>query len=453
MSDLLPFRRVHLIGAGGAGMSGLAKILAQAGHQVSGSDLKPSAMLQALAGVGITTWVGHRPGEMAAMDLVVASSAVPPNDLEIAASRHAGVPVWERPRLLAAMTRQMPAIGITGTHGKTTGSAMTVTALRAAGLDPSFMVGGHLIDLNTNAHLGRRDLFVLEADEAFGTFLSLELRSLLVTNIEADHLDHYRTLEAMEKAYVEVASRVHGPVVGCVDDPGVRALAGHLDGLIGYGTQETARWRLIDIRHDGVSVTGRVAGPQGEIDFRIPKPGRHVALNATGVLALIGEMGFSAADAASGLASFGGVRRRFEIRAERGGVMIVDDYAHHPTEIAATLAAAREGHTGRIVAVFQPHRYTRTLEHGPAFARALGAADVVVVADVYAAGEAPIPGVNGRTIADGIDGDRIVEYVARRVDLATTVAALVHPGDLVLLLGAGDVTGVADELVPLLVEA
>lgn len=449
MPDLVPYRRVHVVGAGGSGMSGLAKLLVQCGHQVTGSDLKPGVMLRALEGAGADTWIGHRPDMTVKADLVVVSSAVPAHDPEVRAAREAGIEVWERPQLLAAITDRLGTLGITGTHGKTTGTAMAVTALRALGRDPSFMVGGRLIDLNTNSHLGEEDLFVLEADEAFGTFLSLELDGLLITNIEADHLDYYGSVEEMEDAFAEVASRVNGPVVGCLDDAGVQRLASRNDSLIGYGSGEEARWRISGLQHRDGGVGFSLVG-SSQVEVWVPKPGNHVARNAAGVIALLAESGFDPAEVAAGLRGFTGVRRRFEIRSRRGGVVLVDDYAHHPTELAATLEAARLGHPGRIVAVFQPHRFTRTEELGQALGEALSVADRVFVSDVYAAGEAPIPGVSGNTVLAGVSDPSMATYVPRRADLAAAVADEVVSGDLVLLLGAGDVTQVADELAPLL---
>jgi UDP-N-acetylmuramate--alanine ligase len=449
MPDLVPYRRVHVIGAGGSGMSGLAKLLVQCGHQVTGSDLKPGMMLSALEGAGADTWIGHRPDMTVKADLVVVSSAVPPHDPEVTAAREAGIEVWERPQLLAAITERLGTIGITGTHGKTTGTAMAVTALRALGRDPSFMVGGRLIDLNTNSHLGEEDLFVLEADEAFGTFLSLELDGLLITNIEADHLDYYGSVESMEDAFAEVADRVDGPVVACFDDAGVQRLAARHDSLIGYGFDERVRWRMSGIEHRDGGVAFSLLG-SSQVDVWVPKPGHHIARNAAGVIALLAEFGFDPGEVAEGLKGFTGVRRRFEVRSRRGGVILVDDYAHHPTEVAATLKAARLGHRGRIVAVFQPHRFTRTEELGLALGEALSLADQIFISDVYAAGEAPIPGVSGNSVLAGISDPTKATYVPRRADLAEAVAAEVEAGDLVLLLGAGDVTQVADELTPLL---
>ncbi len=454
MPDLVPFARVHMIGAGGAGMSGLAKLLAQSGHAVTGSDLKPSTALSGLEEAGVEVWVGHRPDRVLGADLVVASSAVPPGDPEIVAARKAGIEVWERPRLLDAVTRRLPTIGVTGTHGKTTGTAMLVTALRALGRNPSFMVGGELVDLNTNAHLGEETLFVLEADEAFGTFLGLELDGLVVTNVETDHLDHYKTTAALADAFLTVARRVDGPVVACIDDPGAAAIAAAVPGSVGYGFSAEAAWRIAEVTHGSGSVSFTLHGPDATVPVTVPKPGEHVARNAAGVLTLLGSLGHDVAAAARGLASFGGVRRRFDVRGRVSGVTIVDDYAHHPTEVATTIAAADVGHHGRIVAVFQPHRFTRTAEHGVTLGRSLAGADRVFVTDVYAAGEAPIPGVTGRVVADAArEAGADATYVARRVDLAPVVAAAVEPGDLVLLMGAGDVTLVADELSLLLAGA
>ncbi len=438
--------RVHLVGAGGAGMSGLAKLLASLGHDVSGSDLKPSPRLDALADLGVATWVGHRPEDMATVDLIVMSSAVPDRDPEVRAARSAGALSWERPELLDAMTTTMPAIGFTGTHGKTTSTALAITAVRSLGLDPSFLVGGQMAALNMGAHLGTDDLFLLEADEAFGTFRKLHLESLLVTNIEADHLDYYGTVSALEEAFSLVARRVDGPVVACTDDAGVRRLAARTD-LITYGTNPEAQWRLSEIRSIKGNVHFELAGATFAGDVTVPKPGAHIARNAAGVIALLAELGHDPAEVVAGLASFAGVRRRFEVRSRVADVTVVDDYAHHPTEIAATIAAGREGGWRRVWAVFQPHRYTRTAEHGPAFGDALAAADRVIVTDVYAAGEAPIPGVGGRLVAEAVGAaGGTAKFIPDLSEAGANLASDVEPGDLVLLLGAGDVNTLAEPL-------
>jgi UDP-N-acetylmuramate--alanine ligase len=454
VAELVDFRRIHIVGVAGSGMSGLAKMFSQAGHEVTGSDIKPAAVLRVLEGAGVGTWVGHRPERVGEWDLVVASSAVPESDPELMAAARVGVPVWARPQLLDALTATLPTVGVTGTHGKTTTTAMMVTAFHALGRDPSFLVGGEVIDLNTSAHLGQESLLVLEADEAFGTFRGLDLAALAVTNIEADHLDHYRTLDALEAAFSDVAGRVAGPVVACVDDPGVRSLMLSVPAVVGYGTSNDATWRVEGIEHRRSAVAFTVVGPSGPVPVTVPKPGDHVARNATAVLALLGEMGLDVRAAAEGLSRFGGVRRRFEIKGAFRDTLVVDDYAHHPTEVAATIAAASLGHHGEVIAVFQPHRYTRTSELGEDIGRALAGADRVFVTDVYAAGEAPIPGVTGRLVAEAAAREgATVEYVPARQELAAAVLRSIRPGALVLLLGAGDITLVADELVVLLAEA
>jgi len=438
--------RVHIVGAGGAGMSGLAKLLAKLGHEVSGSDLKPSPQMDALTDLGVDTWVGHRPEAMARVDLIVTSSAVPAEDSEVVAAARRGAVWWERPELLDAITARIPAVGFTGTHGKTTSTALAVTAMRSLGVDPSFLVGGQMVALNTGAHLGEDPLFILEADEAFGTFRKLHLEALLVTNIDADHLDYYGTVSALEEAFALVAGRVSGPVVGCIDDGGVRRLAARKD-LVTYGTDADATWRLENIR----SVKGTVhfdlatKGYSGHVT--VPKPGAHVARNAAGVVALLAELGHDPGAVSDGLADFAGVRRRFEVRSRVADVTVVDDYAHHPTEIAATIAAGREGGWRRVWAVFQPHRYTRTAEHGPALGESLAVADRVIVTDVYSAGEAPVPGVGGRLVADAVSAaGGTVDFAPQLSEAGTLLAANVEPGDLVLLLGAGDVNTLAEPL-------
>jgi UDP-N-acetylmuramate--alanine ligase len=443
---LVGAHHIHLVGAGGAGMSGLAKLLAGQGHLVTGSDLKPGRLFESLLDAGIETWLGHRPERAATADLVVASSAVPRRDPELTAAAAAGVPVWERPRLLDAFTRHLPGIGITGTHGKTTTTGLAVAAFHGLGRDPTFLVGGELVALNTGAHLGNPELFVLEADEAFGTFRHLHLRGLVVTNIEADHLDYYGSLAALEEAFALVANRVRGPVVGCIDDLGVRRLAKRAP-LIGYGTDPDASWRLADVVHGDGEVRFRLVGPDVSVPVRIPRPGIHVARNAAGALALLGELGYDVTAAVGGVAEFSGVRRRFEIRSRVAGVTVVDDYAHHPTEVAATIASGRLGGWRRVMVVFQPHRYTRTAELGPAFGEPLAAADRVIVTDVYSAGEPPQPGVSGRLVAEAVSaagGD--VAYVPSVYDVPALLVPELRDGDLVLLLGAGDVNAIADDI-------
>lgn len=440
------FKRIHMVGAAGSGMSGLAKLLAGRGYEVTGSDLKPNRALDALEDIGIETWVGHRPERMNEPQLVVASSAVPERDPELQAAAANGAVVWERPALLDAFTAEMPGIGISGTHGKTTTTGLTVAALHGIGVDPTFLVGGELVTENTFAHIGNEDVFVLEADEAFGTFRHLHLRALLVTNIEADHLDYYKTMYALEEAFALVANRTEGPVVGCIDDPGVQRLAQRAE-VVTYGQSPAAHWRLEDIEHGIGEVSFRLYGPDTMVEVSVPRPGVHIALNAAGTIALLAELGYDPHAAAAGISTFGGVRRRFETRVHLGGITVVDDYAHHPTEVGATISAGRLGGWSRVWAIFQPHRYTRTAALGPAFGEPLATADKIIVTDVYSAGEAPQPGVTGRVVADAVSaagGD--VTYVPSIHDITAELVPQLAGGDVVLLLGAGDINSIADDI-------
>jgi UDP-N-acetylmuramate--alanine ligase len=444
--------RVHIVGAGGAGMSGLAKLLSQLGHDVSGSDVKPGYMLDTLRDVSVDVWVGHRPDRVQDVDLVIASSAVPESDPEIRAARASGIDVWRRPALLNALSKRHTTIGFAGTHGKTTSTALAVTAMRGIGRDPTFLVGGEMVGLNTGASLGSEDVFLLEADEAFGTFRHLELDAILVTNIEADHLDHYGTVAALEDAFAQVADRVAGPTVGCIDDPGVRRLAQRTS-ISTYGFSQDATWRITSLEHRDGGVRFVLEGPDGSTPVVLPKPGEHLASNAAGVLALLAQRGDDFQAAAAALEGFSGVRRRYEIKAKVRDVTIVDDYAHHPTEVAATIAAASVGSAGRVIVVFQPHRYTRTADLAPEFGAPLALADAVFVTDVYAAGEQPIIGVSGRLVVEATEAaGGTVRFVPRITEVAHAVAEIAKPGDTVLLLGAGDITSVASE-VALAVEA
>jgi UDP-N-acetylmuramate--alanine ligase len=432
-------------------MSGLAKLLSQMGHSVTGSDLKMSTTMAGLADLGVDVWAGSRPEAMQGLDLLVTSSAIPAGDPEVVAARDLSVEIWERPRLLTELTARLPTIGATGTHGKTTSTAMLIAAVRATGLDPSFVLGGEITDLRTNASLGEDDLLVLEIDEAFGTFLDLSVKGLMVTNIEPDHLDYYDNLDRLEDAFVEVVRAVDGPVVVGIDDPGGRRLAERTQART-YGTAEDADWRIVDVTAEQASIGFRLIRGEQIHEVGVGRPGLHIARDAAGVLALLGELGFDLVAATDGLRSFSGVRRRFEARGRVAGVTMIDDYAHHPTEIAATLQAVGQGSWKSVWAVFQPHRYTRTLELHREFGGAFTGADHVVITDVFAAGESPQPGVTGALVADAVAArsDSNVHYVQHRSDLAGYLADRVEAGDLVLTLGAGDITTLAGEMAPLL---
>jgi UDP-N-acetylmuramate--alanine ligase len=447
MDDLSRFQRIHIVGVGGAGMSALAKVLAGRGHLVTGSDLRWGSPLAALADLGLDVWSGHRPDSVSTADLVVASSAVPDSDPELSAAEAGGVTVWRRPQLLAALTASMPTIGATGTHGKTSSTAMMVSAVRAAGIDPSFVVGGDLVEFRTNAAVGSDDLFVLEVDEAFGTFEHVSLRGLMVTNVEAEHLDHFGTLDEMESAFARVVRNVDGPVVVCLDDPGAARLA-RRTGVATYGLAPDADWRVVDLVEDAGRSRFDVVSQDTVVSVEVPRTGRHMVRNAAGVVALVAEFGIDPESAARGIASWRGVRRRFENRGTVGGVTVIDDYAHHPTEVAATIREARSSGHRRVVAVFQPHLYSRTERLQGEFGTALAMADVVVVTGVYGSREEPIPGVTGSLVADAAvrAGASNVVYVPHLGDVAGRLVEILVDGDLVLTMGAGDVTVLAPEI-------
>lgn len=448
----LDYDRIHIVGAGGAGMSAIAKVLVGMGHQVSGSDLRGDATLSRLGDFGISAYAGSNPEVARQADLVIASSAVPERDAELLAAAAAGRPVWRRPRLLGAITSGITTIGATGTHGKTTTTALLVNAVRALGQDPSFIVGGDIANLATNGHYGSDPLLIVEADEAFRTFEHLSLRGLVVTNVEPEHLDHFGSEAEMRRSFVTVAAAVDGPVVACADDSGALDLAKQTSSST-YGTDPDSTWRIVDLEtgHEGSHFT--LNGPNSRTQVRLRRPGAHVALNATGALALVGELGWDLERAAEGLAEFSGVSRRWELRGTIGGVTIIDDYAHHPTEVSVNLDAARMSHDGTIWAVFQPHLYSRTQMFSDDFGVALAKADRVVITDVYGSRETPIPGINGELVVDAArsNGAR-VDYVPHRGELATFLAANVAPGDLVITMGAGDITLVPTELAMILSE-
>ncbi|HJQ76974.1 MAG TPA: UDP-N-acetylmuramate--L-alanine ligase [Acidimicrobiia bacterium] len=449
----LPDGRIHIVGAGGAGMSALAKLLVARGHHLSGSDLRGGPALDALSDLGIEVFIGHHPEAVKGAGLVVASSAVPDYDEELERARSLGIEVWRRPQLLAALTGEIPTIGATGTHGKTTTTALLVTALRAMGEDPSFVVGGDLLDLSTNGHFGGADLLVLEADEAFRTFESLVLNGLVITNVEHEHVDHFGSGRELIDAFTGVARSVDGPVVACLDDAGSGEVARNV-GAVTYGVDPEADWRLTGVSTgpEGVSFTLGRRGKSAPVS--LSQPGHHLALDAAGAIALLVELGRDFDDTVGAVAGFRGVGRRWENKGTVAGVSLYDDYAHHPTEVAAVLAAARAVGGGRIWAVFQPHLYSRTERFSKEFGQALAAADVVVVTDVFGAREEPVPGITGELVANAARAAGAeVHYVPHRFELADFLADRVTRGDLVLSLGAGDITLLHGELAPKLAVA
>jgi UDP-N-acetylmuramate--alanine ligase len=451
-------RTVHLIGVGGAGMSGLARLLLAAGHRVTGSDRSESATLEALRALGARVWPGHDGTRMGRPDLVAASTAIRATNPELVAARLLDIPVLGRAQLLALLMAGRTGIAVAGTHGKTTTTGMVVAILEAAGLDPSFAVGGDFKASGVNAAAGAGPHFVAEADESDGSFLELAPTMAVVTNVEADHLDHWGDLASVQRAFRSFVGRLpaDGTAVLCADDPGALDLAAAAAcQVVTYGFATTADVRGDDLTLDAWSSVFTVtAGERSLGQVRLIVPGRHNVQNALGAIAAALAVRAPFEAAVAGLARFTGAARRFHLRAEVGGVTVVDDYAHNPPKVAAALAAARLGPWKRVVAVFQPHLYSRTRLFADDFGLALaGGADLAVVTDVYAAREDPEPGVDGALVAGAAKRarpDLDCVYEPDRTALATRVAALVQPGDLVLTLGAGDITDLADELGPLL---
>lgn len=450
--DLAAVRRAHLIGVGGAGMSGIARLLLARGVAVSGSDLKDSRGLEALRKAGATIFIGHAASQVGRPDAVVISSAIPEANSELADARRRDLSVFARAQILAALAAGHRTLAVTGTHGKTTTTSILSVILDRAGLDPTFVIGGDLNESGSGAGYGAGDIFVAEADESDGSFLLLRPAIGIVTNVEEDHLDFYRGGRAeIEAAFTRFCER-SAKVLACGDDAGVRAVLARANGVdaVTYGLDMSNDVRVVPGGDHGEGARGAVLLDDERIELSLRLPGVHNLMNATAAFLAAVGVGVAPDVAARGAGAFTGVRRRFDRRGVVRGVVFVDDYAHHPTELAATLEAARHVGASRIVAVFQPHRYTRTRSLWRELGESLAAADLVVVTDVYGAGEQPIPGVSGQLVVDALaraaPGTRIV-YLARRIDLAPFLADEVREGDLVLTLGAGDITMVADETI------
>ncbi len=449
--DLSTPATVHLVGIGGAGMSGLARILLQRGHAVTGSDLKESRRTHELDAMGARITIGHDASAVADQDAVVVSSAVRDDNPEVAAAHARGVPVRHRADLLHALMAADHRVLVAGTHGKTTTTSMLVVGLQASGGDPSFSIGAQLNEAGTNAHGGSDPVFVAEADESDRSLLVYRPDLAIVTNAELDHPDTYVSTDDVLDTFATFLARRpdDGIALLGVDDPGgvvlaerARAAGGH---VATYGLAAEADYQVVPAgsQRGTILVDGR---PWAELDLAVP--GHHNLLNATAAVSAAHLLGHDPAVVAAGLRAFQGAARRFQVVGREGGTTVVDDYAHHPTELRATLAAAR-GHTdGRILVVVQPHRYTRTREFGAELGRAAAAADLVWVTDVYGSGEAPVPGVSGRLVADAAEaaGARVTFEPHFRA-LVAALAAEAGDGDLVLLTGAGDISQVGPTLV------
>jgi UDP-N-acetylmuramate--alanine ligase len=459
---------VHFIAIGGAGMSGVARVMLAQGLTVSGSDARESLVLTALAAEGANVHVGHDPGHLEGVDTVVISSAIREDNPELREARRRGLRVLHRSQALASVMQGRRRVAVAGANGKTTTTSMLTVALQACGIDPSFAVGGELARHGTNAHHGTGEVFVAEADESDGSFLVYRPEVAIVTNVQPDHLDFYGTFEAVQDAYARFARTIEpgGLLVTCADDAGSLTLAAvaRAEGIrvLTYGTSPDADVRLTGLGGMGMTSTATLevgAAAPWRHALRIGIPGRHNLLNATAAFIAATEgLGQDRERVLEGLAGFTGTRRRFEPKGEAGGVRVVDDYAHNPGKVAAVVETGRAlAAPGRLIVVFQPHLYSRTRDFAAELAEALGGADVVLVMDVYAAREDPVPGVSGALVADRIrsgarSGARTVDarFLPSWSAVAPTVAALAEPGDLVLTVGAGDVTMVGPEVLRLL---
>ncbi len=452
-SEKLPFQRVHIVGIGGAGMSGIALVLHERGIHVTGSDLKSSRYVRELEAAGIEVHVGHEAATVDAVapDVVVISTAIPESNPEVIRARELGIEVWPRAKMLPALSMGHTTVAVSGTHGKTTTSSMVTTMLDRMGLDPSFLIGGFVEGYNTNAHSGKSSYYVAEADESDGSFLFFNPAVTVVTNIEADHLDHYGTLENLENTFGQFMDTVgeDGWVVACGESEGVRRVAsGCTRKVATYGFEGNGEFDYVCVpQAGGKSLESHleVRCPNGKsVKVTIKaNPGRHNMLNATAAIAVADVLGLDVDAAAEALSTFAGVKRRFTHVADVDGITVVDDYGHHPTEVAATLAAAAGLSYDRVVVVFQPHRYTRTKNLAEQFGAAFADADVLYVMDVFSAGEMPIPGISGKTVANAVvrhGKNAEVNYVPNRRELIARLVDEVKPGDLLITMGAGDVT-------------
>jgi UDP-N-acetylmuramate--alanine ligase len=444
---------VHFVGIGGIGMSGIAEVLANLGYVVQGSDQAENANVKRLREKGVKIAIGHAADNLDGAQVVVVSSAIKPDNPELVAARAQRLPVVRRAEMLAELMRLKSCVAIAGTHGKTTTTSMVAALLDAGGFDPTVINGGIINAYGTNARLGAGDWMVVEADESDGTFLKLPADVAIVTNIDPEHLDHFKSFDAVQEAFRAFVENVpfYGFSVMCTDHPVVQSLVGRIEDhrIITYGENPQADVRLVDISHAGgislftITLRDRAGQSVREIkNVALPMPGRHNALNATAAIAVAHELGVDDNRIREALANFGGVRRRFTRTGMWNGVTIIDDYGHHPVEIAAVLKAARESTKGQVIAVVQPHRYTRLAALFEQFCTCFNDADAVIVAPVYAAGEAPIEGADRDALVQGLrtHGHRRVVALDSPEKLASLVAGMAQPGDYVVCLGAGSIT-------------
>lgn len=449
--DLSEPSRLHVVGVGGPGMSAIAIVLAEMGHDVSGSDLREQPVLDRLRAGGVDVHVGHDRAVVHGCAAVTASSAVPAQNIELQEAAATGVTVLRRAGMLASICARARSVAVAGTHGKTTTTSMLMLILAQAGWRPSFVIGGDVADVGTGAQWTGGEWFVVEADESDGTHLELPLHGTILTNVETDHLDHYGSFEAIVDGFDRYLGQVPGPKVLCADDPVCARLAA-AHGAVTYGLGDDADYRGIDL-HIGAGAQEFDVVHHGTLlgHVALPLRGVYNVRNALGALAMALELGVSFDDAAATLARFGGVARRFDIRGVDGGATLVDDYAHIPGEIAAVLRGARESGDGwqRFVAVFQPNRYNRMNVLSPEYRDAFVDADVIVLTEIYASGTTPIPGVTGKLVVNAVldaHPDARVVWLPRREDLVDWLARELRAGDVSISMGCGDVASLPDEV-------
>ena len=444
---------IHFIGIGGIGMSGIAEVLHNLGHKVQGSDQSDSANVQRLRDKGIPVFVGHTAANLGDAEVVVVSTAIKKDNPELVAAREKSLPIVRRAEMLAELMRFRNAIAIGGTHGKTTTTSLVAALLVAGGLDPTVINGGIINAYGTNARMGDGEWMVVEADESDGTFLKLPAEVAVVTNIDPEHLDHYGTFDAVRAAFRQFVENVpfYGFGVMCVDHPEVQALVGKIEDrkVITYGENPQADVRFSNVRMEGtrtffdVEIRRRRTGKIYQFaDLMLPMPGRHNVSNACAAIAVANRLGIEEEAIRKGLAGFAGVKRRFTLTGEWNGIQVFDDYGHHPVEIRAVLKAAREACKGRIIAIHQPHRYSRLSSLFEEFTHCFNDADAIFIAPVYAAGEEPIEGADAPSLVSALKaaGHRDARFLAGAPDLANAIAAIAKPGDFVICLGAGNIT-------------
>jgi UDP-N-acetylmuramate--alanine ligase len=445
-------KHIHFVGIGGTGMSGIAELLLNLGYRVTGSDTSVTPVTERLVSLGAGIEKGHESGHVGEPDVVVYSSAIKQDNVEIQEARAKGIPVIPRAEMLAELMRMRQGIAVGGAHGKTTTTWLVGLVMAAARLDPTIIVGGRLKALGTNAKLGSGSYLVAEADESDGSFLKLSPTIAVITTVDEEHLDHYVNLDAIREAFIEFANKVpfYGAAIVCLDDENVQSILPRIERrVITYGFSQQADVQARDIVQDGTDVTfNAVLRGKNVGSALIKTPGEYNVLNSLAAIAVGLELDIPFQAIGEGLAQFTGISRRLEVKGEAGGITVVDDYAHHPTELAATLAALRSTYDRRIVAVFQPHRYTRTHALWDRLGRSFYDADTVIVTSVYAAGEEPIEGVSGELVARAAvdSGHRDVKYIAEMSDVLRHLAETVADGDVVVTLGAGSIYRVGEDL-------